>query len=240
MDNIAFSLTRVSKALSKKSVYRAVVQTNAVFGHEELAKRMAERTKQDAEYWKYIIDVLSNEIETQLLAGNRVNLGRFAMFLAIRGAFASEDAEFDPAKHRLAAIMRPQKDLRKAMDSIVPENVTKGISCVIGSAMDAETKHLSEITGTNRLLIQGKRLGISPDNPDEGVWLADPKTRKVVANATVTNSDDQTIDCIFVSPPDPGLYTLVVSCRNGARETLSPAVAQIKNFKVLASEPLGS
>ena len=68
MDNIAFSLTRVSKALSKKPVYRAVVQTNAVFGHEELAQRMAERTKQDDKYWKYILDVLSNEIETQLLA----------------------------------------------------------------------------------------------------------------------------------------------------------------------------
>ena len=237
MDNIAFSLTRVSKALSKKPVYRAVVQTNAVFGHEELAKRMAERTKQDATYWKYIIDVLSNEIEAQLLAGNRVNLGRLAMFLAIRGAFDSEDDDFNPTKHKLAAIMRPQKGLREAMDAVVPENVTKGISCILGSAMDSVTKRLSEITGTNLLLIQGMRLGISPDNPDEGVWLADSKTGKIIANATVTNSDSQIIDCFFVDPPDPGLYTLVVSCRNGARETLSPAVARIKNFKVLAPEP---
>ena len=237
MDNIAFSLTRVSKALSKKPVYRAVVQTNAVLGHEELSKRMAERTKQDAALWKYFLDVLSDEVEAQLLAGNRVNLGRFAMFLAIRGAFASEDDEFDPAKHKLAAIMRPQKALREVMDAVVPENVTKGISCVIDSAMDAVTKRLSEITGTNRLLIQGMRLGISPDNPDEGVWLADSKTGKMVANATVQCSDDQTIDCVFMTPPDPGLYTLVVSCRNGARESQNPAVARIKDFKVLASEP---
>ena len=236
MDNIAFSLTRVSKALSKKPVYRAVVQTNAVLGHKELAERMAERTKQDVALWKYFLDVLSDEVETQLLAGNRVNLGRLAMFLAIRGAFDSEDDEYDPKKHKLAAIMRPQKDLREVMDSIVPENATRGISCVLGSAMDAVTKRLSEITGTNLLLIQGMRLGISPDNPDEGVWLADPKTGRVVATANVTNRDSQTIDCVFVDPPDPGLYTLVVSCRNGARETLSPAVARIKNFKVLASE----
>ncbi len=235
MDNLTFSLTRVSKALSKKPVYRAVVQTNAVLGHEELAERMAERTKQDAALWKYFLDVLSDEIETQLLAGNRVNLGRIAMFLAIRGAFDSEDDDFDPTKHKLAAIMRPQKGLREAMDAIVPENVTKGISCVIGSAMDAVTKRLSEITGTNLLLIQGMRLGISPDNPDEGVWLADPKTGRVVARAKVTKSGDQIIDCVFLDPPAPGLYTLVVSCRNGARETISPAVARIKNFKVLAS-----
>ena len=235
MDNIAFSLTKVSKTLAKNPVYRAVVQTNAVLGHEELAKRMAERTKQDAALWKYFLDVLSNEIEVQLLAGNRVNLGRFAMFLAIRGSFASEDDEFDPAKHKLAAIMRPQKGLREAMDAVIPENVTKGISCVIGSAMDAVTKNLSEITGMNRLLIQGMRLGISPDNPDEGVWLADSKTGNVIANAVVERSDSQTIDCFFVDPPEPGLYTLVVSCRNGARESLSPAVARIKGFKVMAS-----
>ena len=237
MDNIAFSLTRVAKALSKKPVYRAVVQTNAVLGHKELAERMAERTKQDAALWKYFLDVLSDEVEAQLLAGNRVNLGGLAMFLAIRGAFDSEDDEFDPAKHKLAAIMRPQKAFREAMDAVVPENVTKGLSCVIGSAMDAVTKRLSEITGTNRLLIQGMRLGISPDNPDEGVWLADPTTGRVVATATVTNSDIQTIDCFFGDPPDPGLYTLVVSCRNDARESLSPAVARIKDFKVMASEP---
>ena len=116
------------------------------------------------------------------------------------------------------------------------ENVTNGLSCTVVSVMDSVTKRLSEITGTNRVLIQGRKLGISPDNPDEGVWLADSKTGKVVANATVERSDTQTIDCVFVDPPAPGLYTLVVSCRNGARETLSPAVARIKNFKVLASE----
>ena len=233
MDNIAFSLTRVAKALSKKPAYRAVVQTNTVLGHEELAKRMAERTKQDAAYWKYIIDVLSNEIEAQLLAGNRVNLGRLAMFLAIRGVFDSEDEEFNPAKHKLAAIMLPRKGLREAMDAVVPENVTAGISCVVYSVMDAVTKRSSEITGTNLVLIQGKRLGISLDNPDEGVWLADPKTNEVVASARVERSDSQTIDCVFAEPPAAGMYTLVVSCRNGARETLSPAIARVKKVVFL-------
>ena len=66
-------------------------------GADAAEKRMAERTKQDAALWKYFLDVLSNEIETQMLAGNRINLGRFAMFLAIRGSFASEDDEFDPS-----------------------------------------------------------------------------------------------------------------------------------------------
>lgn len=232
--NIAFSLLRVPKAITEKPVYRAVVQTNGILGHEELAKRMAERTKQEAALLKYFLDVLASEIETQLLAGNRVNLGRFAMSLAIRGKFDSEDDAFEPSKHKLAAVLRILKPFKDTIDAVVPENITSGISCILESAMDAVTKRLFEITGTNRLLIQGQRLGISPDNPDEGVWLADPKTGKIVAMSVVERSDNQTIDCVFAEPPEPGVYTLVVSCRNGARESLSPAVARIKNFKVVA------
>lgn len=237
MGNIAFSLTKVAQALSKKPAYRAVVQTNAVVGHEELSKQMAARTKLDASLWEYFLNVLSDEVEAQLFAGNRVNLGRLAISLAIRGAFDSEDSEFDPAKHKLVAVLRPQKALRKAMDAVVPENAVRGISCVLGSTMDVVTKRCSEVTGTNELHVQGIRIGISPDNPDEGVWLADPKTGKVVANATVERSDSQTIDCFFPNPPEPGTYTFVVSCRDGARESLSPAVARIKDFKVLPSNP---
>ena len=238
MENeIEFSLHRVSKALSEKTFYRAVVQTNSVLGHEELAARLAERTTEKALFWNYALNVIAEEIEKQLLEGNRVNLGRLAMSLAIRGSFASEDEEFDPSKHKLAAVLRILKPLKDKVEAIIPENVTGGISCRIGSAMDAVTKRLSEITGTNHLLIQGMRLGISPDNPDEGVWLADPKTGKVVATAVVEASDAQTINCVFMDLPRPGVYTLVVSCRNGARESLSPAVAKVKGFKVLG-EPL--
>ena len=58
------------------------------------------------------------------------------MFLAIRGAFNSEDDEFDSTKYKLAAIMRPQNGLRETMDAVALENVTtRGIACVVGSAI---------------------------------------------------------------------------------------------------------
>ena len=231
--NIAFSLHRVSKALSEKPYYRAVVQTKGIFGTEEIAERLAERTKLAAVNLRYFLDVLSDEIETLLLEGNRVNLGRFAMSLAIRGSFSSEDEAFDPSKHKLAAVVRTLKPFKDTLDKVVPENVTSELFCSVDSVMDSATKQLSEITGSNRLLIQGRHLGISPDNPDEGVWLVDSKTGDKVATAIVERSDSQTIDCVFIDPPPPGIYTLVVSCRNGKRESLNPAVARVKNFKVL-------
>ena len=235
MDNIVFSLTKVPDAITDRTVYTAHVQTNGTIGRDELAKRLAERTKQSAALWRYFLDALSDELAEQLLAGYRVNLGQLTTGFAIRGAFMSEDEAFDPARHQLVATVRTLDPLKGAMSAVRPENVTLGLTCSVAAVMDAVTKRLSEITGTNRVLIQGQKLGISPDNPDEGVWLADPKTGETVAAATVERSDSQTIDCVFAEPPEPGVYTLVVACRNGMRESLKPATAKVKNVVVKAA-----
>ena len=234
MNNIMYSLTRVSEALTDKPLYFAHVQTNGTIGRDELATRLATRTKQDVSLWKYFLDALSEELFAQLLAGYRVNLGQLSAGFAIRGAFLSEDDTFTPGRHQLVATVRTLNPLREALAEVSPENITLGLSCTVASVMDAGTKRLSEITGTNRVLIQGQKLGISEDNPDEGVWLADPKTGETVATSTVFRSDSQTIDCAFTEPAAPGVYTLVVSCRNGARESLKPATAKIRNVIVKA------
>ena len=75
MDSIIFSLSKVSDAITDKTVYTAHVQTNGTLGRDELAERLAARTKQDVSLWKYFLDALSDEIGIQLLAGYRVNLG---------------------------------------------------------------------------------------------------------------------------------------------------------------------
>ena len=235
MDSIAFSLTKVPDAITERTVYTAHVQTNGTIGRDELAERLAERTKQSASLWRYFLDALSDEIAAQLLAGYRINLGQLSTGFAIRGAFMSEDEAFVPGRHQLVATVRTLDPLRSAMSAVSPTNITLGLTCTVAAVMDAVTKRLSEITGTNRVLIQGQKLGVSPDNPDEGVWLADPKTGETVATATVERSDSQTIDCVFSEPPEPGTYTLVVSCRNGMRESLKPATAKVRNVVVKAA-----
>ena len=234
MGNITYSLTKVSSAISDKPLYRANVPTNLLLGHDELSELLAERTNHGAAFWKYFLDVLSSEIDTQLLEGNRIKLGSLSTCFAIRGTFESEDERFDPKKHQLVTAVRIQDPLKSALAKIVPENITHGITCAVYSVMDSVTKCISEIIGSNRILIQGKNLGISPDNPDEGVWLEDPKTGKTVAVSIIERSDSQIIDCTFPDPPAPGTYTLVVSCRNGMRETLKPATAKAKNIVVKA------
>lgn len=232
MNNITYSLVKVPEAITGQVVYRAVVQTRGVIGKEELVQRLAVRTKQDASLWGYFLDALAEELATQILAGYRVNLGQLTTGFAVKGSFLSEDDRWDPARHQLVATIRALDPLKSALSAVLPENITLGLVCSLYSVMDKVTKHLSEITGSDQLLLQGLNLGINPDAEDEFVALVDPVSGESKAVATVLASDAQTIDCRFDEPPAQGIYTLVVSCRNGARESLKPAIAEIKNVVV--------
>ena len=235
MKTITYSLIKAPEAITGRSVYRAVVQTNGTMDRDLLAERLAARTKQEVALWKYFLDALGEEIKDQILAGYRINLGQLTTGFSVRGSFQSEDDEWDPARHQLMATIRTLDPLHSALGAVKPENIALGLTCTLYSAMDKVTRHLNEITGTNLVLLQGLNLGINTENVDEFVALVDPDTEEVKATATVVESDAQTIDCRFETPPAEGTYTLVVSCRNGARESLKPAIAKIKNVAVKAA-----
>ena len=104
--------------------------------------------------------------------------------------------------------------------------VTNGSGLVTAYAYDALGRRVSTTTleGTICHVYDGVQCIADLDG-----------TGDVVASAAVARSDSQTIEIVFTEPPAPGKYTLVVSCRNGARESLKPAVANVKNVIVLGS-----
>ena len=228
MAEITYSLTPVSQEFTGgPKVFRANIKTNGTIGVEELSKRLAEKTKLDASLARYFLQAFDEELSRQILAGNRVHLGQLSTGFAVRGAFQSADDRWDPARHQLVATVKPLEPLRSALADITPDNIVVSLSCAVYSLMDAVTKELNAITGSDELHIQGVNLGIDANNPDEGVTLVDRESGAVVASATVSASDAQTITCSFANPPEPGEYTLVVSCRNGNRASLAPAVAKL-------------
>lgn len=236
MSSITYSLKPVSEEFTGSAkVYRAVVQTNGTIDPDQLASDLAEKTRQDKSLIQYILSALNEELKRQILGGYRVNLGELTTGFAIKGAFISQDDKFDPERHTLVPTIRALDPLKSALNKVGAENITLGLSCSLNSLMDFVTKELNCITGTDEVHIQGVNLGINTENPDEFVHLlGDDGT--VVAVAEVSASDTQTITCRFTTPPSAGVYTLVVSARNGARESLAPAVAKLKNITVKAAE----
>lgn len=235
MNKISFSLTPVSTEFTGGAkVYRANVQTNGTIDQNTLATVLAERTKQDVSLWKYFLNALDEELQRQIMAGYRVNLGQISTGFAIKGAFTSQDDRFDPKRHTLIATAHTLDPLRSALQSVGAENVVVSLTCSVYSLMDATTKQTNAITGTNEVHVQGVNLGIDTANADEFVELVDADGVQA-AIATVTASDAQTITCSFPEPPPVGTYTLIVHARNGNRTTLAPAVGKLKNIQVKAA-----
>lgn len=235
MDGITFSLVPVADEISpNKKVYRAYVKTNGTVDKEALAKALAEKTGQDVSLANYFLDALNEILAKEIVAGYRVNLGQLSTGFSIKGSFQSEDDRFDPKRHSVQPTIQALDPLKSALAAVGAENITLGLTCKVISLMDFVTKGLNEITGSHELHLQGDNLGIDTENIDEFVALTDDDGN-VVATATVTASDVQTITCSFPTPPEPGTYTLVVSCRNGARTSLAPAVSKLKNVTVKAA-----
>ncbi len=167
---ITYSLTPVSPEFTGgKTVFRANVKTNGTISADELAERLATKTKQDKSLAKYFLPAIDEELAAQILAGNRVNLGQLSTGFAIKGSFNSEDDRFDPERHTLVATIRTLDPLRSALSEVELDNIAVSLSCTVRSLMDAVTKETNVITGTNEQHIQGVNLGINVDNADEGV-----------------------------------------------------------------------
>ena len=235
MSTINYSLTPVSEEFTGGvKVFRATVLTNGTIGSDEIAAEIATRTKQSKGLVTYFLNSLNEVLEKKMVAGYRVNLDQLATGLAVKGSFKSEDDRWDSERHTLVATIKALDPLKSALAAVTPENIVVSLTCSVKSLMDFVTKELNAITGSNEVHIQGLNLGIDVDNPDESVTLVDDDG-KVVATATVIESDQQTINCRFATPPAPGVYTLVVSARNGNRVTLAPAVAKLKDITFRAN-----
>ena len=232
MNAITFSLVPVPEEIAAgRKVYRAYVKTNGTVDRETLVAALAKKTGQDISLAGYFVDALNEILGEKIVAGYRVNLGQLSTGFSIKGSFVSEDDRFDPRRHSVVPTVQALDPLKSALAAVGADNITVGLTCRLGSLMDFVTKGLNEITGTHEVHIEGERIGVDTENLDEYVRLVkDDGT--VAAQATVTASDAQTITCSFPTPPEPGNYALEVSCRNGNRISLAPAVARLRNIVV--------
>ena len=235
MNGITFYLVPVTEAISPdKKVYRAIVKTNGTKDKEALAKALAEKTGQDISLATYFLDALNEILAKEIVAGYRVNLGQLSTGFSIKGSFTSEDDRFDPKRHAVQPTVQALDPLKSALAAVGADNITVGLVCRVLSLMDNVTKEQGAITGANEVHVEGENLGIDPENPDEHVVLL-KSDGAVAAVATVTASDAQTVTCKFEEPPEPGVYTLEIACRNGNRVSLAPAVGRLRNIEVKAA-----
>lgn len=149
----------------------------------------------------------------------------------IKGPFPTEDADFDRVRNKLEITAYALGAMRDALVNEIAVNSLAKVKIYVFGSQDAVTKEQNCVTGTNKLLIQGKFVTLDSAKADEGVYLVGEDAEY---KATVSANDAQTIDCSFGADVPAGTYRLEVRGRNGHDVNRALAVAAINGFTVKA------
>ena len=193
--------------------YVAHVRPVGTGGIDEIIERMIQRgstvTRAD------IVGVLEEyhaTIEEMLLDGMNVTTPLANFSVSIRGVFNGADDRFDPARHRLRAVVRAGARLRKALQErgqAVKEDAVKPAPNPVDYIDLISGERNSTLTPGGMGRIIGNRLKFDPTDPQQGIFfIAEDGTEWRVA----TVGRNVPGELLFLVPDDltAGAYRLEV------------------------------
>ena len=209
------------------SVYAAGVQHDATLNAEECAPAIAAYLKVTPAQVKAAWRVFAAGLKRQAALGNQSTVdGAFRVTDAVKGWFQTMTSPWDKSRNFLQVNATAIDPLKSAIGTATVVNRTEGAKPSVDSVLDTLTGKTDEIVIGNPLYVAGKDIALDSEKSDEFVALRSRKTGAVVARATVTRSDNQTIDCVFEGVSvEPGEYVFVVQTRSGLGEDFGVASA---------------
>ena len=216
-----------------ESVYAAGVQHNATLNADESATAIAAYLKVTPAQFKTAWRLLAASMKRNAKLGNQSTVdGAFRVANMVKGWVQTLTSPWDKTRNFLqvsAIALDPLKSVVAGADVV---NKTEGAKPSIDSVLDTLTGKYDEIKIGDPLYVAGKDISIDTSKTDEFVGLKNKKTGAVV-KATVSRSDNQTIDCAFEGVEvEPGEYTFVVQTRSGLGDDFGVASAT-RNIRVV-------
>ena len=211
--------------------YRAIVINNGVVEIDALADAIAKECGLKSAVVRSILELFFEQLGYEFRNGMRVNLEQLEGGLTIQGTAKSADEQWGKGNLKLVAYLNAKGALKHPFeDGVTPVNVTDAITVIVRRVLDTVYEHDGYITGTENVhvLVSGDGLNVNPAAADEGGWLADYKTGRIVANGTVTASAADTLDLTFATLPEDGDYWLVVASRGGNDESAGVSIGRRK------------
>lgn len=228
--------TRLSNiGRNEKPCFIASPIVNGTIDADVLAIEVAGRLGTSKALVKAILDETGNTIAENLRNGHPTMIDNLLWAgLKIKGTFASKDAPWTQGKNFLLPDFRANGVMKESVDGIEFENVTKGAKVQISRVLDALAHIPDVLTVGQKALLSGQGMLVDTEAEDEGVWLENAEGVKV-AEGTITNRTDTTLDCTFAEWPEPGAYRICVASRGGLGEQYGVAVAK-RGIEVVAGE----
>ena len=216
--DLEFKATPVSARAARGVMrYQGWIQHNLSLDRDEFAAAYAKKMGVDVSESTYCLSALRELVESQLRAGNRVDLGWVSFGLRMEGTVDGEDGRFDAERNRISVSVKCGKSFNACAEGIVPRNVKTSFAAHIDSTSQRgvrlSPKMFDRICRSGGdVTVAGLNIAIDVNNPDEGAWLE--QNGKVAAVGKVGESDAQVCVIRFDTFPPPGEYDLVLACRN--------------------------
>lgn len=230
---ISYTCTKVPEAVSPNQAFQPHIRSAGVCKTDEIAARVAARTKDDPEMIKSIYAVTGDVLGKVLAQAMRISLdGLCRIELEPRGTFDTEDGVWDPARHSIAAVVIPAAEIRDAAKDLRPVNALKPVTVRLLGVQDATTFEQNAVVKGHTLLCQGKGIKLTAANADEGLYLvAEDGTAHKLA---VISSTQGEIDATVPDEVPAGTYVLEVRGRAGNGTNRMLVSARISGFTVRA------
>lgn len=232
---ISYTCTKVPEAVSPNQAFQPHIRSAGVCKTDEIAARVAARTKDDPEMIKSIYAVTGDVLGKVLAQAMRISLdGLCRIELEPRGTFDTEDGVWDPARHSIAAVVIPAAEIRDAAKDLRPVNALKPVTVRLLGVQDATTFEQNAVVKGHVGLCQGVGLGGRYQvHEDEGLFVvAEDGTEH---GLTITDSTQGTIDFTVPDEVPAGTYRLEVRSRAGEGLNRTLVTASIGEFAIKAA-----
>lgn len=212
------------KSLVQNVKCTARVVHNDILNLDDMAAEIASRNGMDEHRAKYIAEILSSYMIDALCEGKRLDFGKFALSLSIKGCIDGSNGAFTPGVNSLKVRFELGKDAKRRFAAIRPVNDRVFPAPRITSVIDGIQKKEGAIALGTTVYLAGENLMTDSGRGDEAIWLCDKAGARLL-KGRILKCTSSTLDCEFDSAPDipAGKYRLLLVTRSGNHSLATPA-----------------
>lgn len=160
--------------------YTARVATERMLDVKEICRSAVTRGGAGipASSMQYAVEQFLKEMEYKLCDGYSVNTGSFIATPSVKGVFDSPVESFNPQKHKLSFRFKQGESLQKKLPDVNVQVMGVANSGIcIEQVTNLKTGSVNElITPLHSLRINGRKLKLTGDHPDVGIYFTNIET----------------------------------------------------------------
>lgn len=160
--------------------YLARVKTEQTLDVKAICESAVSRGRADvtASAMQHAVELFLKEMEYRLCDGYSINTGSFTAIPSVKGVFDSPEETFDPEKHTLSFRFNQGESLRKKLSMVEVHIMGVANSTIrIDQITDLKSYSINEvITPQYSIRINGRRLKLTGNHPDIGVYFINRET----------------------------------------------------------------